>query len=128
MFPSHDLINQNGKLNDPQILKILVDNRHKLRDRFNAKVTIFTDKGEQLLSMSVFGILPEEIQIAYDVYPVGTKVDPTDIPQLPNWLADSIRTRYGINQEKATGYTIHYQVLSKQSITIGGIGIEPNFA
>lgn len=69
-----DIYTKNAKLNDPDILNVLIENRGQLQHRFEAKFVFYDEKGYNA-ELKVSGILVEHTTLIYTLIPMDRQID-----------------------------------------------------
>lgn len=119
-----DLFTQNDKINDPEILKLVMRHRNELRHRFTATVRVWSE-GAEMLTFTVAGILPEDCEIIKRYFAPG---EPFPMPY-PENVANAIISIYMSEPYNAKGGSIEFaNKTQNDSATIDDSRIEFSFS
>lgn len=88
------LLMSKAKLDDPEILDILIENRNKLRHRFSATITIYTNTGEIAAEIAIEGLLIEELSLLDTYFTEGQKTE--YLSEDISAFTSDFETRYGL--------------------------------
>lgn len=89
------LITTNGKLDDPEIMNILIENRNKLQHRFNAEFTLKGEKNGVIAKIYVQGVMLEQSHAIYEYFSIGESVNTTTLGEKCSEFTSFMRENYG---------------------------------
>ena len=112
------LFSENAKLNDPQILEILIENRHKLKNRFNHEIKLY-EKGKIVGMVNISGVLIEDLKDTYMFVNEGQTID--YLSQVLPLIEQHFKSQHGAIGGSSTTFNI-------KKVTIDEIRFNSSYA
>lgn len=110
------------KLNDPEIMEVLIANRRQLQHRFTTEINIIDTEGATAGTLKLIGILPEDLGFITEKIEIGNKIAISSFIILLNEIINIAKEK-GDNRTHGT-----YEIQTTSDFTVAQIKATPTFA